>query len=164
MPQPRKYRNNAAKQKAYRKRKHAKTREKFWLTPRSIYRALHREFRFDFDPAPFPKPAEFDGTLVEWGTSNFVNPPFRAADAFSRKGPTAFVRKAIAEHKKGKTVVLLLPVLGLLNMLFEAKAEIRSLGRVKWIEASTGKPWESASNVAVFILRGNRLPVPRGND
>lgn len=77
-------------------------------------------------------------------------------DAINGHGPTAFVRKAIQEQKKGKTSVLILPVLSLLNMLFEAKAEIRPVGRVKWIHAETGEQWKQPSNCALFILRGEK--------
>ncbi len=71
-------------------------------------------------------------------------------------GPTAFVRKALEEQKKGKTSVLILPVLSLLNMLFDAKAEIRPVGRVRWVHAETGEKWKQPSNCALFILRGKK--------
>ena len=127
---------------------------RFWLIPKGIYEPLNREFKFDFDPCPYP--FKRDGIEIGWGKSNWVNPPFRRADVINGHGPTAFVRKAIEEQKKGKTSVIILPVLGLLNLLFEAKAEIRSVGRVKWIDAKTGKPWNQASNCALFILRGKK--------
>ena len=127
----------------------------FWLIPKEIYEPLDQEFKFDCDPCPYPFVK--DGiTETEWGKSNWVNPPFRAADAINGNGPTAFVRKAIEEQKKGKTSVLILPVLGLLNMLFEAGAEVRSCGRVKWISGKTGEKWKSPSNCALFILKGKR--------
>jgi len=125
---------------------------KFWLVPPEIYKPLDKEFKFDFDPCPYP--FKKDGILSSWGMSNWVNPPFRARDAQNGNGPTAFVRKAIEEQKKGKTSVLILPVLSMLNMLFEAGAEIRSAGRVKWIHAETGQEWKAPSNCAIFILRG----------
>jgi len=46
----------------------------------------------------------WDGLEVEWGKSNFINPPY------SRKLKDSFVKKAIEESKKGKLCVLLLPV------------------------------------------------------
>ncbi len=125
---------------------------KFWCIPKEIYEPLDKEFKFDFDPCPYP--FKKDGIEAEWGKSNWVNPPFRAADAINGNGPTAFVRKAIEEQKNGKTSVLILPVLSMLNMLFEAKAEIRSCGRVSWIHAETGEKWKSPSNCALFILKG----------
>ena len=127
---------------------------RFWLIPKEIYNPLNNEFKFDFDPCPYPY--KRDGIKIDWGKVNWVNPPFRRADAMNDHGPTAFVRKAIEEQKKGKTSVIILPVLGLLNLLFEAKAEIRSVGRVKWIDAKTGKAWNQASNCALFILRGEK--------
>ena len=125
---------------------------KFWIIPKEIYEPLNKEFKFDFDRCPYPFVR--DGIEISWGQSNWVNPPFRKADAINGHGPTAFVRKAIEEHKKGKTSVLILPVISLLNMLFDAKAEIRSMGRVKWIHAETGEKWKQPSNCALFILRG----------
>ena len=44
-----------------------------------------------------------------------------------------------------------------LNMLFEAGAEVRSVGRVKWIHADTGEKWKNPSNCALFILKGKEL-------
>ena len=127
---------------------------RFWLVPPEIYEPLDIEFTFDFDPCPYPFVK--DGIEAEWGNVNWINPPFRAKDAINGHGPTAFVRKAIEEQKKGKTSVLILPVLSLLNMLFEAGAEIRSMGRVKWLHAETGERWKQPSNCAVFILRGKK--------
>jgi len=39
----------------------------YWLTPPDVYNKLAAEFRFDFDPCPFPKPADFDGLTADWG-------------------------------------------------------------------------------------------------
>jgi hypothetical protein len=127
---------------------------KFWLVPPEIYKPLDKEFKFDFDPCPYP--FKKDGIESEWGNVNWINPPFRANDAINGHGPTAFVRKAIEEQKNGKTSVLILPVISLLNMLFEADAEIRPMGRVRWIHAETGERWKQPSNCAVFILRGKK--------
>ncbi|KKM23638.1 hypothetical protein LCGC14_1613230 [marine sediment metagenome] len=126
--------------------------KKYWLIPKEIYDPLNEEFGFDFDPCPYPY--KKDGIDLDWGDVNWVNPPFRRADAMNGNGPTAFVRKAIEEQKKGKTSVIILPVLSMLNLLFEAKAEVRSCGRVKWLDAETGKKWKSPSNCALFILKG----------
>lgn len=74
----------------------------YWLTPPDLFGQLDTEFHFDFDPCPHPRPEGFDGLTIEWGHSNYVNPPF--------KGPTAWVRKAIAESQKGKDVVFVFPI------------------------------------------------------
>ena len=47
---------------------------------------------------------KWNGLKVEWGSRNFVNPPY------SRKLKEAFVKKGIEEAKKGKKSVFLLPV------------------------------------------------------
>jgi hypothetical protein len=47
---------------------------------------------------------------MDWGQSNYVNPPFRKDDGLEGKGVMAFVRKAIAEAEKGKTSVIIMPV------------------------------------------------------
>lgn len=72
-----------------------------WRTPPHIYNALDAEFHFDFDPCPLH--ATFDGLIIPWGQSNFVNPPY------SRPGKSRFIHKAFAEWRLGKTCVLLIP-------------------------------------------------------
>ena len=129
--------------------------KRYWLTPRNLYEALDVEFGFDFDPCPYPKPDDFDGLKVQWGTSNYVNPPFRRHDG-NGLGPTAFARKAIEEKSKGRTSVLLLPVQSYVNLLLESGAELRSMGRVRWIETTTGEPCKSPSPICCFILRPQR--------
>lgn len=78
-----------------------------WATPKWFYEKLDSEFNFDFDPCPLSNnkiTPENDGLLKEWGSRNFINPPY------SRKLKEAFVKKAIEESKKGKLCVMLLPV------------------------------------------------------
>jgi site-specific DNA-methyltransferase (adenine-specific) len=76
-----------------------------WETPRDLYKILDLEFKFDFDPCPlYHDLTKWDGLTIDWGKSNFVNPPY------SRKIKEAFINKAVIEAAKGKTVVLLLPV------------------------------------------------------
>ena len=78
-----------------------------YATPKSLYDKLDQEFNFDFDPCPYnedPITPETDGLLKEWGNSNFVNPPY------SKPFKDLFVLKAIEESKKGKTCVMLIPV------------------------------------------------------
>ena len=125
--------------------------KRYWLTPPDLYAKLDAEFHFDFDPCP-PAPEglrAWDG-LSEWGQRNFVNPPFRKKDG----SPTGFVRKAIEQQRKGKTSVLLLPTQSYVNLLLEAGAELRSLGRVRWVAGEDGEPMRSPSPITVFILRG----------
>lgn len=76
-----------------------------WRTPKAFYDELNKEFNFDFDPCPYTEGEPlFNGLQVEWGKTNFINPPY------SRELKEAFVKKALEESKKGKLCVLLLPV------------------------------------------------------
>jgi len=126
--------------------------KRYWLTPPELYDRLNSEFQFDFDPCPCPLPAGYDGLNVEWGKSTYVNPPFRKKDG---PGPTAFVRKAIEEHKKGKSIVLILPVQSYINLLLEAGAELRSAGRVRYLDVDSREPQKSPSPNCLFILQSN---------
>ena len=84
----------------------------YWLTPPELYAQLNAEFGpFDFDPCPYPLPTGFDGLTCEWGQRNYVNPPFGSIIHNGRKkGPTAWMRKAIEEQSKGKLSVEVYPV------------------------------------------------------
>jgi hypothetical protein len=117
--------------------------------------SLRREFAFDFDPCPFPKPEDFDGLTCEWGTSNYVNPPFGSImHGGKRKGITAWVRKALAERDKGKTVVLVYPLDKWVLMLLREGAEVRNLGDVRWLATEDGTAGQGTGrHIACFVLR-----------
>ncbi len=128
---------------------------RYWLTPPEMLERLNEEFGpFEFDPCPCPRPEGYDSLLLPWSRMNYVNPPFRPADGVNGKGPTAFVRKAITEHKEhGRGSVLVIPTQSYVNLLLEAGAEMRSMGRVRWLEATTGEPMPGPSPITAFILR-----------
>lgn len=76
-----------------------------WITPKKVYEELDNEFHFNFDPCPYnPGEIIINGLTIEWGNSNFVNPPY------SPELKKAFILKAIEEKKKDKRSVLLIPV------------------------------------------------------
>jgi site-specific DNA-methyltransferase (adenine-specific) len=76
-----------------------------YATPPELYNELNKEFNFDFDPCPYNENEIVkDGLIVEWGNSNYINPPY------SQKLKELFVIKSIKEAKKGKICVLLIPV------------------------------------------------------
>ena len=135
----------------------------YWLTPPDLFKDLHAQFDFDFDPCPYPKPPDFDGLTCEWGKSNYVNPPFGSImhqgpgdKKPKKKGPTAWARKAIEEHKKGKRVVLVYPVDKWILMLIEAGAQISNLGDVKWVSIEDGTPGKGTGrHIAQFVLEPN---------
>jgi len=133
----------------------------YWLTPPELYQQLDKQFHFDFDPCPFPLPDGFDGLTCEWGQSNYVNPPFGSImHEGKRKGATAWVRKALAEHVKGKRVVFVYPMDKWVLMLLEAGARVTNLRDVRWVatedrEAGPG----TGRHIACFIL--DPTPAPR---
>lgn len=135
--------------------------KRYWITPPDIMKKLDDEFHFDFDPCPCPRPDGYNSLVLPWGHSNYVNPPFCGADG-PYGGPTAFVHKAIDEQKKGKNSVLILPVRSYINLLLEAGAELRSCGRVKWLDIDTKKEWGHSHHALLFILRGVNAPANIG--
>ncbi len=110
-----------------------------WATPKEFYNKLDQEFNFDFDPCPLnlgEVTPESDGLLIEWGTSNFINPPY------SRDLKEKFVIKAIEESKKGKLCVMLLPVSTSTKLFHDHilpnQKEIRFIkGRIKFLGINT---------------------------
>jgi phage N-6-adenine-methyltransferase len=107
-----------------------------WATPKNVYDALNSEFNFDFDPCPLNANPLQDGLQIEWGESNFINPPY------SLKLKNAFVNKALEESRKGKVCVLLLPVSTSTKLFHEVikpyAKEIRFVkGRISFIGVNT---------------------------
>jgi site-specific DNA-methyltransferase (adenine-specific) len=104
---------------------------------------LNDEFQFTFDPCP--SNPTFDGLSVEWGESNFVNPPY------GRK-IGKWLKKGFEESKKGRVVVFLIPsrtdTKWWHDYVMKAK-EIRFIkGRLKFKGATNSAPFPSA--VVIF--------------
>ncbi len=132
-------------------------RKCYWKVPPKIYEPLNQEFHFDFDPCPYPKPEGWDGLRSDWGSCNFVNPPYTAADG----GPIGvWVAKAIEQWKKGKTVVLLVTsdtstkwFARLRALEIQGAAELRFIqGRVRFLEVSDGSPGPSPMMGALIAI------------
>lgn len=127
----------------------------YWLTPSDLYAELDAQYHFDFDPCPYPQ--THDGLTCEWGCSNYVNPPFGSVMHEGRKkGPTAWVRKALAENAKGKRVVLVYPIDKWVLMLLGAGAKVSNLGDVRWLateDRSQGKG--TGRHIACFVLEAS---------
>lgn len=132
----------------------------YWLTPPDVYEKLNAQYKFDFDPCPFPKPENFDGLTCEWGNSSYVNPPFGSimhtdpvTGKSKKKGATAWARKAIEESKKGKRVVLVHPMDKWVLMMIEAGAKISNLGDIKWLATEDGTAGKGTGrHIACFVL------------
>lgn len=131
----------------------------YWLTPPELYAELDAQMHFDFDPCPFPKPDDFDGLTCEWGQSSYVNPPFGSImHQGKKKGPTAWVRKALAEQAKGKDVTLVYPIDKWVLMLVKAGVEIENLGDVRWLATEDGSAGKGTGrHIARFTLRGKKI-------
>lgn len=130
----------------------------YWLTPPDLMQELTEEFGFTFDACPYPLPDDFDGLTCEWGESTYVNPPFGSIiHEGKKKGPTAWARKSIEEHKKGKRVVMVFPLHKWVLMMLDAGAELRNLGDVRWCSIEDGKPGPGTGrHIGCFILDHNK--------
>lgn len=139
----------------------------YWLTPADLMAEMQAEFEFDYDPCPFPKPPDYDGLRAEWGQSNYVNPPFGSyTDPHDgkKKGPTAWARKAIEEHRKGKRVVLVYPIDKWVHMLLSEGAKVRNLKDVRWRATEDGSQGPGTGRwVAMFILEPDVEVTPSNN-
>ena len=126
----------------------------YWLTPPDLYARLNAEHQFTFDPCPFPLPAGFDGLTCEWGSSNYVNPPFGSIIHEGRKkGPTAWARKALAEKEKGRKTVLVYPIDKWVLMLLESGARVENLRDVRWLATEDGSAGKGTGrHIAAFII------------
>ena len=117
---------------------HFTSQRQNWKTPKKFYEELNKEFHFDFDPCP-PNP-DFDGLSVDWGESNFVNPPYSEC--------AKWCEKSFNEAQKGKGVVMLIPSRTDTKYWHEyvMKAdEIRFIkGRLKFDEHKNSAPFPSA--------------------
>ncbi len=126
----------------------------YWLTPPDLYESLNAQFNFTHDPCPFPVPNGFDGLTQPWGVSNYVNPPFGSImHEGKKKGPTAWVRKAIAEFESGNKVVLVYPIDKWVLMLLAAGAKVSNLGDVRWLATEDGSAGKGTGrHIACFVL------------
>jgi len=112
-----------------------KGKKHYWITPPNLMDDLRREFAFDFDPCPYPRPDGFNGLTIDWGKSNYVNPPFTG-------GVMAWAKKAIDEQAKGKLSILMLPLfqVRVIATLGAAGAEIRYAGTPAFLALEDNSP------------------------
>lgn len=69
-------------------------------TPKDLYAAMNKRFKFKFDPCPInPKR---DGLSIPWKKVNYVNPPYS-----NIKG---WMKKAVEEMERGNKTVFLVTV------------------------------------------------------
>jgi hypothetical protein len=129
----------------------AKDGKHYWLTPPDLMESIRSEFGIDCDACPYPRDPVYDGLLADWGSSTYVNPPF--------SGPTAWVRKSVAESEKGKRVVFVfpLPKWALILLTHPNLVQVRNLKDVKWCAIEDGSPGRGiGQHIAMFVLDGNK--------
>jgi hypothetical protein len=133
----------------------AKDGRHYWLTPDDLMAEIDAEFNINFDPCPYPKPDTWDGLTMDWGSSNYVNPPFGAIiyEDGKKRGATTWARRCIEEFKKGKCVIMVYPIDKWVLMLLEAGAKVRNLKDVKWLAIEDHLPGKGTGrHIAMFIL------------
>ena len=113
----RKYKSDAERQRAYRRRKKASRHRVHFSsvldvreTPADLFAVLDREFRFDLDACALPHNAKCaryytpdDNALAQtWQGTVFINPPYG-------KEVGSWIRKAYESSQRGATVVCVVP-------------------------------------------------------
>jgi phage N-6-adenine-methyltransferase len=157
MGRRRKYKTNAARQRAYRQRQKPKVYWRhvsdLWGTPQALFDALHAEFGFTLDVAAIAANAkcdhfftpEQDGLAQEWAPEIcWCNPPYAAV--------ARWIVKAYESSKAGATVACLVYAktdTRWWHTYCLPYAEIRYLpGRLKFGGSSNSAPFGSA--VVIF--------------
>ena len=129
------------------------TEDRSWLTPPEVAEVIREEIGDDYyDPCPYPLPPGHDALEIDWLDPSYLNAPFIRRHELKGRGLTVFVRKAI-EQGRSKTVAVVLPVHAIITTLFEAAANVRSLGRVGWRRTETGKRTHRPDNCLLFVMR-----------
>ncbi len=100
-----------------------------WATPKFIYAQAMAKGMFD----PCPLGSLVDGLAIEWGKSNFVNPPYSKL--------AKWIDKSIEQHMKGRAVTLLIPArtdTKAFRRLYEYGSRFTFItGRLRFNEANT---------------------------
>ena len=117
-----------------------------WKTPDVVLADLNLEFGFDFDPCP--SDPTFNGLECEWGSCNYLNPPYSQIKTW--------LEKALTEQKKGKTTVALLPSRTgtdwFHGCVLPHATEIRFIrGRLQFDDCGVNAPFDSI----IVVFRGN---------
>ena len=129
-----------------------------WQTPKNLFNTLNEEFQFVLDVAASHENHLCDAYLTEednalasnhdWLSTNYLNPPY------SKILP--WVIKAIEQHKKGNTIVMLVPSdtsVKWFKLAFESCSEVRFIsGRISFINAETKKPVNGNNKGSVLFI------------
>ena len=124
-----------------------------FLTPSDVLDAFDDEFNFDFDPCPYPRP-KWDGLRIEWGQSNYVNPPFKNESGI---GWTAWFEKALEEQRKGKSSVIMKPVNASTCRAVREASKVRGIGRIQWVAIENPRKRRISMPLLLVILEGDEI-------
>lgn len=142
----------------------SKTKESIkdlWQTPQALFDNLNKEFNFNCDVAASQENTMCDQFIGEehdslgkhrWLKSNWCNPPYSDIKPW--------IEKAITEHQKGKTIVMLVPAdtsVKWFKLAYESCNEVRFIsGRLSFINAETQKPANGNNKGScIFIWRAH---------
>ncbi len=115
-----------------------------WATPKWLYDILDVEFHFDFDPCPINHNIDlWDGLKIEWGKSNYCNPPY------NRDDKPKWIIKSYEEYQKGNTVVMLLPAATGTKQFHQILSKDALL--VTWSDWLKNKEYYSTYNLVIFM-------------
>lgn len=127
-----------------------------WQTPVEIFNTLNDEFWFTRDVAASEENSlcnecitEEDNAITEaWGAVNWCNPPYSDI--------TPWVKKAIEQHRHGRTTVMLVPSdtsVKWFKLAYESCNEVRFIsGRLSFINADTQKPVNGNNKGSVLFI------------
>ena len=126
----------------------AKSKTDNWGTPKALYKQLNTIHNFDMDVCPHPRP-EWDGLKVPWGKRNFCNPPYSQLKLWAIK--------AVAEHRQGKKVVMLIPArtdtIAFHEYILPYATKIQFIkGRLKFIDLDGGDNKALSAPFASMII------------
>ncbi len=91
----------------------------------------------------------------------YLNPLFIPSyevmdDKVKKVAITAWVRKALIEREKGKTILIVYPLDGWLHLLIGAGAETISVGDVYWRAIEDGSTNRCSRPIMAFLLPGKK--------
>jgi len=128
-----------------------------WQTPLTLFNNLNKEFCFNFDVCASHEnrlvknnywTKEDNSLTKDWGVRNWCNPPY------SDIGP--WVDKAIIEHTRGNTIVMLVPAdtsVKWFKQAYDSCNEVRFIsGRISFINSVTQKPVNGNNKGSVLFI------------
>jgi hypothetical protein len=135
-------------------------RPRYIITPEDLWDYLRREYPGIVDLFPHPLPLGYDAFSIErWPNPTYANVPFLRADELHGRSLLDWVRIGNKQNQRfGTTIVMAVPSTDAINLLLDAGAVGRGLGRLRWLDAETRQPWPNPAPSALFVLRGHNVP------